>query len=322
MVWWKPFIAGAGAAALYRVNASQRNKLPGKLPGLEGPFRYPNGRVLYWDPREGKYYDRSTDMYVEDEEIAFIHGLKKGRRVSGSTWDRVRSKRRPSRIREVDSYDEVVRTVDGPLTFEYRGEENLYFRDRHNRLHMFKYDGRKREEAKIAKLFQDAFADPSVEAEFTLAGANRGRKASSDEEILRTSFGPDSRGGSKLFLTYDKKDGQYVVRSRFQDFYRSRKGLKPNSAKARAALKRATDKFETRLLFYQGGTEAVTRRDIPEGHRGVSSRHWFVSMPHPQHQDIRYRWDGWAANEADARKQARTAFRVTRLSRGTKVWAI
>jgi hypothetical protein len=32
--------------------------------GLEGPFRMKNGQVLYYDPKEGKYYNRDTDMYV------------------------------------------------------------------------------------------------------------------------------------------------------------------------------------------------------------------------------------------------------------------
>jgi len=40
------------------------------LEGLEGPFRYPSGKVLYYDPKAGKYYDRSSDFYVSDEEMA------------------------------------------------------------------------------------------------------------------------------------------------------------------------------------------------------------------------------------------------------------
>lgn len=36
--------------------------------GLEGPFRQPSGHVLYYDPKEGKYYDPSTDMFVGNEE--------------------------------------------------------------------------------------------------------------------------------------------------------------------------------------------------------------------------------------------------------------
>jgi len=37
--------------------------------GLEGPFFYPNGTVLYYDPKEGKYYDPTTDFYVEYEDV-------------------------------------------------------------------------------------------------------------------------------------------------------------------------------------------------------------------------------------------------------------
>jgi hypothetical protein len=36
--------------------------------GLEGPFFYPNGRVAYYDPKEGAYYDPTTDFYLSYEE--------------------------------------------------------------------------------------------------------------------------------------------------------------------------------------------------------------------------------------------------------------
>ena len=38
----------------------------GPLPGLEGPFQFQDGQVLYYDPKAGKYYDRGKDMYVEN----------------------------------------------------------------------------------------------------------------------------------------------------------------------------------------------------------------------------------------------------------------
>ncbi len=38
--------------------------LPPPIPGMEGPFRFRSGKILYWDPKEGKYYDRGRDMYV------------------------------------------------------------------------------------------------------------------------------------------------------------------------------------------------------------------------------------------------------------------
>lgn len=45
-----------------------------ELPGLEGPFNFPAGE-LYYDPREGRYYDRGRDMYLEnDEALRWVMG--------------------------------------------------------------------------------------------------------------------------------------------------------------------------------------------------------------------------------------------------------
>jgi hypothetical protein len=40
------------------------------LPGMEGPFTYPSGQELYYDPREagGSYYDRGQDRYLSHDE--------------------------------------------------------------------------------------------------------------------------------------------------------------------------------------------------------------------------------------------------------------
>lgn len=47
----------------------------GPRKGLEGPFRYPNGQVLYYDPKEGAYYDPLTDFYVPDEDVAQLQNM-------------------------------------------------------------------------------------------------------------------------------------------------------------------------------------------------------------------------------------------------------
>jgi len=44
----------------------------GPRPGLEGPFNF-TGRVLYYDAREGQYYDPRTDFYVEQAEMDLVH---------------------------------------------------------------------------------------------------------------------------------------------------------------------------------------------------------------------------------------------------------
>ena len=40
--------------------------------GLEGPFNF-SGRVLYYDNKEGSYYDPLTDFYVEQAEMDAIN---------------------------------------------------------------------------------------------------------------------------------------------------------------------------------------------------------------------------------------------------------
>ena len=44
----------------------------GPRKGLEGPFHYPNGQVLYYDPKQGEYYDPCTDFYVDRVDVALL----------------------------------------------------------------------------------------------------------------------------------------------------------------------------------------------------------------------------------------------------------
>jgi len=48
----------------------KHNQEYGPRKGLEGPFHYPNGQVLYYDPKAGEYYDPTTDVYVSNEDVA------------------------------------------------------------------------------------------------------------------------------------------------------------------------------------------------------------------------------------------------------------
>ena len=44
----------------------------GPRKGLEGPFNF-SGRVLYYDNKQGQYYDPTTDFYVEQSEMDMIN---------------------------------------------------------------------------------------------------------------------------------------------------------------------------------------------------------------------------------------------------------
>jgi hypothetical protein len=60
----------------YRVLGKTEDLMQGFAPrkGLEGPF-YFNGRILYYDTQEGKYWDPKTDFYVGHSEYFQIVGL-------------------------------------------------------------------------------------------------------------------------------------------------------------------------------------------------------------------------------------------------------
>ena len=47
----------------------KHSKEYGPRKGLEGPFHYPNGQVLYYDAKAGEYWDPRTDFYVPNDEV-------------------------------------------------------------------------------------------------------------------------------------------------------------------------------------------------------------------------------------------------------------
>jgi hypothetical protein len=61
-----------GYKVLNTVDMMRDNYGPRK--GLEGPFNF-NGRVLYYDPKEGQYYDPKTDFYVPYDEYFRLTGI-------------------------------------------------------------------------------------------------------------------------------------------------------------------------------------------------------------------------------------------------------
>ena len=56
----------------YRVLKDREAKWQPRV-GLEGPFFYATGQVLYYDPNEGQYWDPSTDFYLTTAEVDYLH---------------------------------------------------------------------------------------------------------------------------------------------------------------------------------------------------------------------------------------------------------
>jgi hypothetical protein len=71
----------------YKVLGKTEDLMQGYGPrkGLEGPFVFANGRILYYDIKEGAYWDPKTDFYVDREEVSFLHNelMRMLDRVSG-----------------------------------------------------------------------------------------------------------------------------------------------------------------------------------------------------------------------------------------------
>ncbi len=60
----------------YRVLGKTEELLQGygARKGLEGPFLFGrDNMVLYYDPKEGKYWNPRTDFYMSDEEMSLLN---------------------------------------------------------------------------------------------------------------------------------------------------------------------------------------------------------------------------------------------------------
>lgn len=69
-------------------------------PGLEGPFHTKSGKVVYYDKREGKYYDPDSDYYIShDDWQAMNQGVAEG----NNDWSKPRDPNRVPKKRSLDS---------------------------------------------------------------------------------------------------------------------------------------------------------------------------------------------------------------------------
>lgn len=59
----------------YRVLGKTEDVFRGYGPrkGLEGPFVYPNGQILYYDAGAGQYWNPKTDFYMSNEEMDYLN---------------------------------------------------------------------------------------------------------------------------------------------------------------------------------------------------------------------------------------------------------
>jgi hypothetical protein len=60
----------------YRVLGNYTDVMQGYEPrkGLEGPFNF-GGRIVYYDPVEGRHWDPRTDFYLSHSDSVQLYGL-------------------------------------------------------------------------------------------------------------------------------------------------------------------------------------------------------------------------------------------------------
>ena len=70
-------------------------------PGLEGPFSTLSGKVVYYDPKEGKYYDPDTDMYLSYDEFKALDNDRSGMKESIDAIQRIVTDKQAEKVHGV-----------------------------------------------------------------------------------------------------------------------------------------------------------------------------------------------------------------------------
>ena len=84
--------------------------------GLEGPFSTLSGKVVYYDPKAGKYYDPDTDMYMSYDEFRRYDDDYKGMK---DERDEVKeAKLSPEQRKELDGLIDMVKYGTSPSTYD------------------------------------------------------------------------------------------------------------------------------------------------------------------------------------------------------------
>lgn len=69
--------------AKYRMPRLDRGRYT-PLEGMEGPFQFKGGEILYYDPSVGRYYNRDSDMYLSDRDADRITSRTAQHKFAGS----------------------------------------------------------------------------------------------------------------------------------------------------------------------------------------------------------------------------------------------
>jgi hypothetical protein len=98
----------------------------GERSGLEGPMRARNGKVVYYDPKEGQYYDPDTDIYISNDDWEKMNevNIREQLDIIGVENDEHVNVIGTGRRGEIKArYDDLVRIFGEPTKSKERGDQ-------------------------------------------------------------------------------------------------------------------------------------------------------------------------------------------------------
>ena len=182
------------------------------IQGLEGPFQTMSGKPIYYDPKEGAYYDRDTDMYLTYDEFKALD--------EGAPQSSPRPKPRPKRIPRPKPRP-TINIGSNPETGSTRGIDprDNYSPEDLKRLLMqsatVRRDGKTLSKSEIAKLQrQGVLMKEGEEKPYICVHAKKGKhecRAESSYAAAKKAaehWGLKSTSGIDAHLAVDEGDGR------------------------------------------------------------------------------------------------------------------
>jgi hypothetical protein len=103
------------------------------IKGMEGPFSFRKRGVLYYDPKEGRYYDRGRDMYLDRDDVVegnIEEGCAGGEiMVFGRCVKGLKARRRDLTKKRMDKVRDGLKKGNSTITGRRKKEERRKARE-------------------------------------------------------------------------------------------------------------------------------------------------------------------------------------------------
>tara|TARA_B100000768_G_scaffold180929_1_gene202218 strand:- start:803 stop:1915 length:1113 start_codon:yes stop_codon:yes gene_type:complete len=211
--------------------------------GLEGPFSTLSGKVVYYDPKEGSYYDPDTDMYMSYDEFQ-----KYDNDYSGMKDER-------DEVKDIEPQE----TVKGP-----RGHLSSIVADAVNEIDCwdgYKKDGTKPGTGKNkGKRVNNCVKEEDVTVDN--AGNISGYLATIDEYVEMLADANSHYDRDEAMDSHTVKEIAYRIQNAVDDIRTRELGMKPSNIRSKFNEDEVNEEHDIGLL------KAVARQMEADAHKG------------------------------------------------------